>query len=55
MKVLLTIFGAFCAAMTLYQLIVEFKHLFGGHTGEGHSEEGAKPEGGEAPAPAPAA
>ena len=54
MKVLLTIFGAFCAAMTLYQLIVEFKHLFGGHTGEGHSD--AKPEGGEAPAAtAPAA
>jgi hypothetical protein len=45
--------------MTLYQLIVEFKHLFGGHSGEGHGEEGAKPgakpEGGEAPAsPAPA-
>jgi hypothetical protein len=58
MKVLLTIFGAFCAAMTLYQLIVEFKHLFGGHSGEGHGEEGAtpgaKPEGGEAPgSPAP--
>ena len=54
MKVLLTIFGAFCTAMTLYQLIVEFKHLFGGHGGEGHGE--AKPEGGEAPAaPAPAA
>ena len=54
MKVLLTIFGAFCAAMTLYQLIVEFKHLFGGHGGEGHGD--AKPEGGEAPAaPAPAA
>jgi hypothetical protein len=58
MKVLLTIFGAFCAAMTLYQLIVEFKHLFGGHGEEGHGEEGAKPgakpEGGESPA-APAA
>jgi hypothetical protein len=54
MKVLLTIFGAFCAAMTLYQLIVEFKHLFGGHSGEGHGEEGAKPEGGESPgSPAP--
>ena len=56
MKVLLSIFGAFCAAMTLYQLIVEFKHLFGSH--EGHGEEGhaeAKPEGGEAPgSPAPA-
>jgi hypothetical protein len=40
--------------MTLYQLIVEFKHLFGGHAGEGHGE--AKPEGGEAPAsPAPSA
>lgn len=63
MKVLLTIFGAFCTAMTLYQLIVEFKHLFGGHGGEGHGEEGAtpatpgaKPEAGESPAaPAPAA
>jgi hypothetical protein len=61
MKVLLTIFGAFCAAMTLYQLIVEFKHLFGGgHGEEGHDEApakpGAKPEGGESPAaPAPAA
>jgi hypothetical protein len=61
MKVLLSIFGAFCAAMTLYQLIVEFKHLFGGgHGGEGHGEEGAtpgaKPEAGESPAaPAPAA
>lgn len=59
MKVLLTIFGSFCAAMTLYQLIVEFKHLFGGHGGEGHGEEGAtpgaKPEGGESPgSPAPA-
>jgi hypothetical protein len=50
MKVLLTIFGSFCAAMTLYQLIVEFKHLFGGHSGEGHGDEVAKPEGGEAPA-----
>jgi DNA polymerase/3'-5' exonuclease PolX len=56
MENLLLIIGGFCAAMTLYQLIVEFKHLFGGHGGEDHSEEGAKPEGGEAPvAPAPAA
>jgi hypothetical protein len=56
LEILLKIFGAFCAAMTLYQLVVEFKHLFGGHSGEGHSEEGTKPEGGEAPAaPAPAA
>ena len=57
MKVLLTIFGSFCAAMTLYQLIVEFSHLFGGH---GHGEEGhapapgSKPEG-EGTTPAPAA
>jgi gas vesicle protein len=56
MKVLLTIFSSFCAAMTLYQLIVEFKHLFGGHSGEEHGDEkapvtpGAKPEGGESPA-----
>ena len=61
LKVLLSIFGAFCAAMTLYQLVVEFKHLFGGH---GHGEEGhgekvpapvetpAKP--GTPPAPVPA-
>ena len=57
---LLKIIGGFCAAMTFWQLYLEFKHLFGGHGGEGHSEEGAtpgaKPEGGEAPAaPAPAA
>ena len=62
MKVLVTILGAFCTAMTLYQLVIEFKHLFGGH-GEGHGEEGhdpvapgTKPKGGEAPAaPAPTA
>ena len=61
MKVLVTIFGAFCTAMTLAQLVIEFKHLFGGH-GEGHGEEGhapatpgAKPEEGESPgSPAPA-
>jgi hypothetical protein len=55
MKTLITIFGAFCTAMTLYQLVVEFKHLFGGH---GHDEKGheespsteAKP--GTTPAPA---
>lgn len=56
MKVLITVFGAFCTAMTLYQLIVEFKHLFGGHGAEGHSDEApatpAKP--GTPPAPAPA-
>lgn len=60
MKILITIFGAFCTAMTLYQLVVEFKHLFGkGHGEEGHGEApatpGAKPEGGESPgSPAPA-
>jgi len=47
---LLLIIGGFCAAMTLLQLCLEFKHLFFGHGGEGHGE--AKPEGGEAPAPA---
>jgi len=30
-KVLITIFGAFCTAMTFAQLCVEFKHLFGSH------------------------
>jgi len=51
---LLLIIGGFCAAMTLLQLCLEFKHLFFGHGGEGHGE--AKPEGGESPAtPAPAA
>jgi hypothetical protein len=35
-KVLLTVFGAICSAMTLYQLVVEFKHLFG----HGHDEHG---------------
>ena len=59
---LLKIIGGFCAAMTFWQLYLEFKHLFGDHSGEGHGDEkapatpGAKPEGGEAPAaPAPAA
>jgi len=44
MQVLISIFGAFCTAMTFAQLIIEFKHLFGGH---GHGEEGhgEKPEG----------
>lgn len=44
-KVLITIFGAICTAMTFAQLVVEFKHLFGSH-GEGHGKEGAptKPE-----------
>ena len=56
---LLLIIGGFCAGMTLIQLIMEFKHLFGGHGGEGHGEApatpGAKPEGGESPgSPAPA-
>ena len=60
MESILLIIGGFCAAITLLQLCLEFKHLFFGHGGEGHSEEGAtpgaKPEGGEAPAsPAPAA
>jgi hypothetical protein len=55
MKILITIFGAFCTAMTLYQLVVEFKHLFGkGHSEEGHGTPGeAKP--GTPPTPAPAA
>ena len=35
-KVLLTVFGAVCSAMTLYQLVIEFKHLFG----HGHDEHG---------------
>jgi gas vesicle protein len=53
-KVLITIFGALCTAMTFAQLVVEFKHLFGHHGGD-HSDEqsGEKPEG-TAPAPAPA-
>jgi hypothetical protein len=55
-KTLITIFGAFCIAMTLAQLVIEFKHLFGGHGAEGHSDESpatpAKP--GTPPAPAPA-
>jgi hypothetical protein len=58
MKVLLTIFSSFCAAMTLYQLIVEFKHLFGGHSGEEGAKPatpGTKPEGEAPAAPAPAA
>lgn len=60
LEVLLTIFGSFCAAMTFYQLIVEFKHLFGDHSAHGEEGKapaapGAKPEGGEAPgSPAPA-
>lgn len=53
MKVLLTIFGAFCATMTFYQLVVEFKHLFGSHEhgdeGHGESPAGDKPEGTPAP------
>ena len=55
MKILITIFGAFCTAMTLYQLVVEFKHLFGhGHGEEGHGTPGeAKP--GTPPTPSPAA
>ena len=61
LEILLTIFGSFCAAMTFWQLYLEFKHLFGDHSGEGHGDEkapdtpGAKPEGGEAPgSPVPA-
>jgi len=50
---LLLILGSFCTAMTLYQLIIEFTHLFGGH---GHGEEGHSPKPGEEGAtPAPAA
>ena len=55
---LLKIIGGFCAAMTFWQLYLEFKHLFGDHSahGEEGATPGAKPEGGEAPAaPAPAA
>jgi hypothetical protein len=39
MKSLLLIFGSFCATITLYQLIVEFKHLFGGEHIEGKESE----------------
>lgn len=60
MKVLITVFGAFCTAMTLAQLVQEFVHLFKGHAhgAEGHGDEAnaetpAKP--GTPPAPAPAA
>jgi hypothetical protein len=60
-KVLITIFGALCTAMTFAQLVVEFKHLFGHGHGE-HAEEGAEAKPAEAapakpgaPAPAPAA
>lgn len=44
-KVLITIFGAICTAMTFAQLIVEFKHLFGHSHGEGGhvAEPGEKP------------
>jgi hypothetical protein len=54
-KTLITIFGAFCTAMTLAQLVQEFVHLFKGHGhgAEGHGDETpAKP--GTPPAPAPA-
>jgi len=53
---LLLIIGGFCAAMTLLQLCLEFKHLFGDHSAHGgeSATPGAKPEGGEAPgSPAP--
>jgi hypothetical protein len=53
-KVLITIFGAICTAMTFAQLVVEFKHLFGSH-GEGHGEEGTPAKPGTPPTPAPAA
>jgi phage-related protein len=50
---LLLIIGGFCAAMTLLQLCLEFKHLFGDHSAHGDEKApatpGAKPEGGEAP------
>ena len=52
MKVLVTILGVFCTTMTFYQLVVEFKHLFGTHTKEGDSTTPVtKPEGGN-PSPA---
>jgi hypothetical protein len=38
-KVLITIFGAICTAMTFAQLVTEFKHLFGHGHGEEHGEE----------------
>ena len=59
-NILLTIFGAICSAMTLYQLVVEFKHLFG-HEHDEHGDDAnpasaetppAKP--GTPPTPAPA-
>lgn len=60
-KVLITIFGAICTAMTFAQLVVEFKHLFGHGHGE-HGEEAhpepvegtPPPKPGTAPAPATA-
>lgn len=53
-KVLITIFGALCTAMTFAQLVTEFKHLFG-HGHEGHEGEEAKPGEAEAKPAAPAA
>ena len=64
MKVLITVFGAICTAMTFAQLVTEFKHLFGhGHGEHAHGEEHkeTETETGEVtpgapttPAPAPA-
>jgi hypothetical protein len=64
MKVLITVFGAICTAMTFAQLVTEFKHLFGhGHGEHAHGEEHketetetgeVKPGAPTTPAPAPA-
>lgn len=55
-KVLITIFGALCTAMTFAQLVTEFKHLFGHGHGEEHGEEkGEAPAEGSPEAPKPAA
>lgn len=53
-KVLITIFGAICTAMTFAQLVTEFKHLFGHGHGE-HGEEGHEQEKPGQPAAKPAA
>ena len=53
-EVLITIFGSICTAMTLAQLVIEFKHLFGhGHAEHGEEAHGEKPEAGQ-PAAKPA-
>lgn len=46
-KSLLLIFGSFCTVITLYQLIVEFKHLFGGEHSKGHEGENTENQEGE--------